>query len=101
MSATIKEHMATIWPFPLGTNLSPEEMVLEIGDAFECRTPLPTNPDTVAGEWAGCHTQKDSGNRIKCEHKEQAAQPTVTRGCLPWASGSVVKGKYRPSTGQD
>lgn len=52
--------------------------------------PSPSHPGTVAGEWAECHTQKGSGNRIKCEHKGQAAQPAMTKGCLPWASGAVV-----------
>lgn len=79
------------WDQPL-----PRRDGTEIGDTVECRTPLPSHPGTVAGEWAGCHTQKDLGNHIKCEHKGQAAQPTMTTGSLPWASGSVVKGKYRP-----
>lgn len=63
--------------------------------------PSPSHPGMVAGEWAERHTQKDSGNHIKCEQKGQAAQPAVTKGCLPWASGAAVEGKYHPDTGQD
>lgn len=74
----------------LGTDLSPEEMVLEIGEAFERRTPHPSHPGIVAKEWAECHPQKDTGNEIKCEPRGQASQTAVTKGCSPSVYGSVV-----------
>lgn len=94
MSATIRQHLATIWPFhPWGPTSPPEEMVLEIGEAFECRTPYPSHPGMVATEWADCHPQKDTGNEIKCDPRGQASQTAVTKGCSPSVYGSVVTGE--------
>lgn len=53
--------------------------------------PYPSHPGMLARELAECHTQKNVGNQIRCEHR-----PAVTKGYSPWASGSVVRGKYHP-----
>lgn len=64
----------------LGTSLSPEEMVLEIGDAFEYRTPL----SPTQAWWLGSGQNATHGrtNQIKCEHRGRAAQPAMTKGFL-------------------
>lgn len=38
----------------------------------------------------------DLDTQTKCEQRGQATQPAMIRGRLPWAYGSVVKGKCSP-----
>jgi|UPI00001F34D6 hypothetical protein len=68
-------------------------MVLEIGEAFDCRTSYPSHPGMVAKEWADCHPQKDTGSQIKCEPRGQTSHTAVTKGCSPSLYGFVVKGE--------